>query len=293
MRWQRGQDDRNLEDRRGQSAGRRFGGGGMKIGLGGALVLLVLSVLFKKNFFALLDTGPMASTTETAGAPGAPGAGPVQASAQEEELKDFMLFVLNDSQATWARLLPEQGGRYRDARLVLFRDAVDSACGFAEAATGPFYCPGDEKVYLDLGFYDELHRRFGASGDFAEAYVIAHEIGHHVQNVLGIERQVRARQQEREDLANDLSVRLELQADCFAGVWGASAAKNGHLDTGDVDEGLAAAAAIGDDRLQKMAGRGVSPESFTHGSSEQRVAWFRRGLESGSPAACDTFGSNR
>lgn len=289
MRWQRGQDDRNLEDRRGEARSRvRLGGGGMKIGLGGALVLVVLSLLFKKNFFALLDTGPMASTSETAGAPGP--AGPVESNPQEEELKDFMLFVLNDSQATWTRLLPGQGTSYREAKLVLFRDAVDSACGFAESATGPFYCPGDEKVYLDLGFFGELHRRFGAPGDFAQAYVIAHEIGHHVQNVLGIERQVRQLQQEREEVANELSVRMELQADCFAGVWGSFAAKSGHLETGDVEEGLNAAAAIGDDRIQRMSGRGVSPESFTHGSSEQRVAWFRRGLESGNPAVCDTFG---
>jgi predicted metalloprotease len=195
-------------------------------------------------------------------------------------------FVLDDAQDTWERLLP---GRYQRAALVLFRDAVQSACGFAEAATGPFYCPGDRKVYIDLGFYAELKQRFGAPGDFAQAYVLTHEIGHHVQTLLGIEGRMRQMQQARPQLSNELSVRLELQADCFAGLWGNSTAQRNILERGDVEEGLNAAAAIGDDRIQRMSGARVAPERFTHGSSEQRVEWFRRGLQSGQIEACDTF----
>ncbi len=172
---------------------------------------------------------------------------------------------------------------------MLFRQATRTACGFGQAASGPFYCPGDGKVYLDLSFFDELDRRFGAPGDFAQAYVVAHEVGHHVQNLLGIERQMRQAQQQNPGAANQLSVRLELQADCFAGVWGHSAAQDGHLDTDDVDEGLRAASSIGDDRLQRQSSGTVNPESFTHGSSEQRVEWFRRGLQSGDADACNTF----
>src|SRR5262249_24403941 len=188
----------------------------------------------------------------------------------------------------WSELLP---GRYRHAKLVLFRDAVDSACGFAQAATGPFYCPGDQKVYIDLGFYDELRARFGAPGEFAQAYVLAHEIGHHVQHLLNIDRQVRQMEQTRPERAHDLSVRMELQADCLAGVWGHSTAQRNLLEQGDVESALNAAAAIADDRIQRMAGGRVHPESFTHGSSAQRVEWFKRGLQAGEPNGCDTFGS--
>jgi predicted metalloprotease len=176
---------------------------------------------------------------------------------------------------------------------VLFRDGVQSACGFAEAATGPFYCPGDEKVYIDLGFYDELSSRFGAPGDFAQAYVLAHEIGHHVQRTLGIEGQVRQAQQARPGAANQYSVLLELQADCFAGIWGHSTARRDILDPGDLEEGLGAAAAVGDDRIQGSARGRVNPETFTHGSSQQRMEWFQRGFQSGQPSACDTFAASR
>jgi predicted metalloprotease len=200
--------------------------------------------------------------------------------------------VLDDLQSTWAQVLPRVGGTYQDAQMVLFREAVRSACGIAGSATGPFYCPGDAKVYLDLSFFDELRRRFGAPGDFAQAYVIAHEVGHHVQNLLGIEREVRRLQADRPDAANDLSVRMELQADCLAGVWGHSTAQRGILEEGDVEEGLNAAAAIGDDRIQRQMQGYVQPESFTHGSSQQRVEWFRKGLSTGDPDACDTFSSN-
>ena len=256
------------------------------MGLGGLLIILALSFLFKENFFALL--GPALETAPAPGGTSVPQS--TQTSPEEEELVDFMSFVLDDTQATWSELLASSGG-YRPTRMVLFRGAVQSACGFAQSATGPFYCPGDQKVYLDLSFFDELRRRFGAPGDFAQAYVIAHEIGHHIQALLGIENQVRQAQGSRPGQANQLSVLMELQADCFAGVWGHSTAERGILEGGDVEEGLNAAAAIGDDRIQKMSRGHVMPESFTHGSSEQRVRWFRRGLESGRPDDCDTFSS--
>jgi len=282
MRWTPGGRSSDLEDRRGSSGG--FGGGGMRIGLGGAAVLLVLSLIFKQNFFALLGAD--------GGAAGEPSAtGPVTSSPEEEKEVQFVSFVLDDAQATWAGLFQARGQTYEHAKLVLFRDAIQSACGFAQAATGPFYCPGDERVYIDLGFYDELKQRFGAPGDFAQAYVLAHELGHHVQRLLGTEAQVRQAQQRDPEAANQLSVRLELQADCYAGVWGHETQQRDILDPGDVDEGLQAASAVGDDRIQKMSGQGVSPEGFTHGSSEQRASWFRRGFESGRPEDCDTFKS--
>jgi predicted metalloprotease len=201
----------------------------------------------------------------------------------------FVTFVLNDAQNTWSQILPQQGVPYRHAKLVLFRDAYDSACGMAQSATGPFYCPEDEKVYIDLGFYDELKQRFGAPGEFAEAYVLAHEIGHHVQKLLGIEARMRAAQQQNPGAANQLSVALELQADCFAGVWGHSTEQRNLLDPGDVDSGLKAAAAVGDDRIQRMSRGTVNPETFTHGSSAQRMQWFQRGFQDGSISACNTF----
>ena len=208
---------------------------------------------------------------------------------EEEQLVSFVSFVLDDTQATWAKLFPALGRQYEDARLVLFRDAVDSACGFAQSATGPFYCPSDQTVYIDLGFYRQLRRQFGAPGDFAQAYVLAHEIGHHVQRLLGIEEEMRRLQQRNPADANRLSVMMELQADCFAGVWGHSTEQRGILEDGDADEALAAASAIGDDRIQNMSTGRISPDSFTHGSSAQRVHWFRQGLDSGRPEACDTF----
>jgi uncharacterized protein len=289
MRWQRGTSDQDIEDRRASSGGggRGFGGGGLRVGLGGLIIIGILSLLFKQNFFALLSDMPV----DVGGGPSAPAGAPAPSSPKETERLEFVKFVLNDVQDTWTAVLPkETNAQYPRATLVLFRGAIQSACGFAEAASGPFYCPGDRKVYIDLSFYDELQSRFGAAGDFAQAYVIAHEIGHHVQNVLGIDSQMRRAQQQRPDLANPLSVRLELQADCLAGVWGHSTAQRNLLEQGDVEEGLNAAAAIGDDKIQRMSGRGVRPEKFTHGSSAQRVEWFKRGLESGRMAACDTFG---
>ena len=199
--------------------------------------------------------------------------------------------VMEDAQTTWQQIL---GNRYQPTTAVLFRDAYQSGCGFAQAATGPFYCPADHKVYLDLGFFRELQERFGAPGDFARAYVIAHELGHHVQSLLGTDAQVRRAQSARPDQQNALSVALELQADCFAGVWGRHAAQGSGsgrvtIEPGDVEAGLKAAAAIGDDRIQRMQTGHVAPDRFTHGSAEQRVTWFRRGLETGDPNACNTF----
>jgi predicted metalloprotease len=289
MRWTPGQRSGNLEDRRGQSGGGFPGMGGFRLGgagglgCGGTIIVLLLSLFFGPEFLSLLGGGGGPVPDATTSAPGAP---PADTTPEEERMVDFVDFVQKDAQETWRRLLPQD---YRDTKLVLFRDAFPSACGLGQAAMGPFYCPGDEKVYLDLSFYDDLQRRFGAAGDFAQAYVIAHEIGHHVQNVLGIERQVRQAQQQDPSQRNALSVAMELQADCFAGVWGHSTARRDILEEGDVEEGLNAAAAIGDDRIQERTQGQVVPESFTHGSSEQRATWFRRGLESGNPESCDTF----
>ncbi len=284
MRWTPGGRSKDLEDNRGQ--GGSMGGfrrGGIKVGLGGIVVLLLLSVIFKRDFLSLIDpgAGTSYSTGETQPDP--------ERDAREEPMVQFVSFVLDDTQNTWARIFPTMGAQYRNAKLVLFRDHVESACGLAESATGPFYCPEDEKVYIDLGFFDELQQRFGAPGEFAQAYVLAHEIGHHVQRVLGIETKVRQLQRANPEQAKALSVRMELQADCLAGVWGHSTAQRNILESGDVESGLEAAAAVGDDRIQRMSTGRVSPESFTHGSSAQRVEWFRRGLTQGNAEVCNTF----
>ena len=295
MNWTPGGSGADIEDRRGEGGGGSgMGGfsmgGGTGLGIGGTLILLVLSIFFRTDLLSMFSGGgggtlpeqrqqEPQTRTRTTGEP-------------EREV-EFVKFVLNDAQATWDKVLPEAGATYRHAKLVLFTDAIRSGCGAAQASTGPFYCPADEKVYIDLGFYDELRNRFGAPGEFAQAYVIAHEIGHHVQKILGIERKVRDAQERNPSAVNRLSVGLELQADCLAGVWGHSTEQRNVINRNDVEEGLRAAAAIGDDRLQKMARGRVSPESFTHGSSAQRVEWFRRGLESGSVAQCDTFGGGR
>jgi predicted metalloprotease len=262
----------------------------MGLGIGGVLVLLVLSFIFKTDFFQLIGGGAGGGTDVQT--PGAQRMPVPQSTAEEEQLVDFVSFVLDDVQGTWAQITPSLGTPYQPAKLILFRDMVESACGFAESASGPFYCPGDQNVYVDLGFYDALRDGFGAPGDFAQAYVLAHEIGHHVQRILGIEQQVRRAQQQSPEAMNELSVRLELQADCFAGVWGHSAGQRGVLEPGDLEEGLQAAAAIGDDRIQKMSRGRVMPESWTHGSSEMRQQWLRRGLETGDCRQCDTFSGN-
>ena len=259
-----------------------MGLGGRHIGIGGFLVLLILSFVFHRNFFALISGDASSDSPIATSSPAS--------NAAENPQVQFVSFVLDDVQATWQNLLPAEGGKqYRHAKLVLFRDSIDSACGQAESATGPFYCPEDEKVYLDLGFFDELKSRFGAPGEFAQAYVIAHEIGHHVQKLLGIESKVQRMRQNNPAQSNPLSVRLELQADCLAGVWAKSTEQRKIIDQSDVESALRAAAAVGDDRLQKMATGHVSPESFTHGSSRERTQWFQNGLTSGRTSACDTF----
>jgi len=291
MRWQDGGESSDIEDRRDQSGGGGGGGfgfGGVHIGIGGALLLLVLSLIFHQNFFALLGGGGQSVQSQ----PGPAASGPANTARDqaEEPLVHFISFVLDDTQKTWAQLLPEQSNRqYHNAKLVLFRNYTQSGCGGAESATGPFYCPSDQKVYIDLGFYDELKRRFGAPGQFAQAYVLAHEIGHHVQNILGIERQASQGSQQG---ASSSSVRLELQADCFAGVWAHSTQQRNLLEQGDIDSALGAAAAVGDDRLQKMSTGHISPDSFTHGSSAERQKWFTAGYNSGNISACNTFGTN-
>jgi len=278
MRWTAG-DRGNIEDMRGRSSGMRVG----SLGVGGLLVALVLSYVTGVDFLSLLGGGGESASVDTSGPP-------VQTSPQEERMVDFVDAVAGDTQNTWERLL---GGRYERTQVVLFRDAMNSACGFAQSATGPFYCPSDHKVYLDLGFFRELSERFGAPGDFAQAYVVAHEFGHHIQNLLGLTARV---QQDPRPGQASASVALELQADCFAGIWGHAASQKGRfsaggveLEPGDAEEALRAAASIGDDRLQRMSTGRVTPERFTHGSSAQRVEWFRRGLESGDPQRCDTF----
>jgi predicted metalloprotease len=307
MRWRGRAQSSNIEDRRGQGGGMGggfgrggfglpggMGGRGPRIGIpvggrGGGIgvvgIIILLGILWFAgiNPFQLLDGG---------GGPGvsvdSPSGGQIGAPTDEEG--QFVATVLADTEDTWGRLFQEGGERYREPTLVLFEGQVQSACGFASAATGPFYCPGDQKLYLDLSFFDEMSRRFGAPGDFAQAYVIAHEVGHHVQNLLGILPQVDARRRQAgQSEANQLSVMLELQADCLAGVWAHDADAKGILEVGDIDEALNAASQIGDDTLQKRSQGYVVPDSFTHGTSAQRSTWFKRGYEEGRVDACDTF----
>jgi len=275
----------NIEDRRGMRPVRT----GVGLSVGGVLFLLVLSLLGINPLpFIGVATKPQEVEMQ-------PADQPYQESAQEANMRQMTEVVLADTEDTWSAILPKYGVQYVEPKLVFFTGMVASACGTAQSAVGPFYCPLDQKVYLDMSFYDELSSRFGAPGDFAQAYVVAHEVGHHVQNLMGIAKQVNEAQQRMSKAdANALSVRMELQADCFAGVWAKNAAQSRQLlEAGDVEEGLRAASAIGDDRLQKQAQGYVVPDAFTHGSSEQRVRWFRRGLESGTPEACDTFAAQQ
>ncbi len=281
MRWRTGRRSRNVEDRR----GRRLAGGAAKGGIG--TIVLVLAALYFGVDPSLILQGTGGSQPATSGGQ------PVQRSAEEEELKDFVSVVLADTEDTWHALFRDAGREYREPKLVLFSGSVQSACGLGQAAMGPFYCPGDQKVYIDLSFYHDLQQRYGAPGDFAQAYVIAHEIGHHVQTLLGISKQIRKAQAKLgETESNQLSVRQELQADCFAGLWAHHADRSRQvLEAGDLQEALTAAAAIGDDRLQKQSRGYVTPDSFTHGSSEQRVRWFKRGMKSGRISDCNSFES--
>jgi uncharacterized protein len=280
MKWEDRGTSNDVEDQRG--AGGFGGGGGLRLGLGGFILLAVLSLVFKKNFFALLDTGGGSSGD-------APTAESRPQSPEEEKLVHFVSFVLDDVQSTWTKEFQAMGRQYEHSKLVLFTNGVRSGCGFAETAMGPFYCPADQKVYIDLGFYQELRTRFGANGDFAQAYVLAHEVGHHVQDLLGLEEKMRAAQERDPRQAKALSVRFELQADCLAGVWAHSTQQRNILEAGDVEEAMNAAAAVGDDRIQKQATGRVNPESWTHGSSQQRMQWFNTGLEKGRIQECDTF----
>jgi len=282
MRWDRSRASDNVEDRRGQNGGGGMRFAGRSIGLGTIAIALVAMLLGVDPSVVLNLAGglnPPAVQQQSAPPPA------------EDAAARFVSHVLGDTEDTWRTLFAKSGKTYEDPKLVLFSGSTDTACGLGQSASGPFYCPGDHKVYIDLAFFQELGSRFGAPGDFAQAYVIGHEVGHHVQNLLGISGQVQAeRQRSSEKRANQLSVKLELQADCFAGVWAHHADRARQvLEAGDIEEGLNAASAIGDDRLQKQSQGHVVPDSFTHGSSAQRVRWFKRGIESGDPASCNTF----
>ena len=285
MRWQQGRRSQNVEDRR----GRRVSGGAIGGGVG-ALLVLVAALVFGIDPSALFEGAP---TSDVRPAPSSSAQPPAN-----DPMREFVQVVLGNTEDAWHVLFEDRGLRYEEPTLVLFSDAVSSACGFAQAATGPFYCPADRQVYLDLSFFRALQERFGAPGDFAQAYVIAHEVGHHVQTLLGISERVRDLQSRTGGAeANALSVRQELQADCFAGIWAhyvqANDADAVALEAGDIEEAMGAASAIGDDRLQRQARGHVQPETFTHGSSAQRVRWFTRGLESGDMRQCDTFSASR
>ena len=281
MRWEHGRRSENIEDRRHLRVSRRgLAGGGI-----GAIILALVAMYFGVDPSVVLNqAGTLAPAQEER---------PVTFSPEEERLKEFVSVVLADTEDVWGTLFRNSGQRYAPPTLVLFSGAVESACGFAESAVGPFYCPADQKLYLDMDFFNDLAQRHDAPGDFAQAYVLAHEVGHHVQTLLGISEQVHAaRQRANQAAGNALQVRMELQADCFAGVWAHHAHQQRQiLEPGDTEEALAAAAGVGDDRLQRQARGYVVPDSFTHGSSEQRMRWFKRGLQSGAPGQCDTFGA--
>ena len=296
MRLDDEQDSSNIEDRRGQGGGRGFGfprGGGRRriqmggrkggMGIGTIILLLIGMFVFGVNPLEFLGGGSGGSfqAPQTRNAP-------PPTSAQQDAMKSFVSKVLRTTETTWKRKFAEQGKQYREPRLVLFSGSVRSACGLAQSAMGPFYCPGDQKVYIDMSFFRDMETRMKAGGDFAWAYVIAHEVGHHVQTLLGIAGKVSAARQRASKVeGNRLSVRMELQADCLAGIWANDNKRI--LERGDIEEGLNAASAIGDDRLQRQSGGRVIPESFTHGTSAQRVEWFKRGIQTGSLAACNTF----
>ncbi len=283
MKWRNRRRSSNVEDRRGSRISRRAKGGGI-----GLIALALIGMYFGVDPRIIMGIGSqLSSGGETATTQRAD----YKPSPKEQQLGEFVSVVLADSEDTWHAIFKQMGKRYQEPKLVLFTDRVQSACGMAEAAMGPFYCPGDAKVYVDLGFYEELKRRHNAPGDFAQAYVVAHEVGHHVQNLLGISSKVQnARSRMSQAQGNELSVRLELQADCFAGLWAQYTHRTKHvLEQGDVEEALNAASAIGDDRLQKQARGYASPESFTHGTSRQRVKWFKQGMQANSINDCDTF----
>ncbi|MCC8179637.1 MAG: neutral zinc metallopeptidase [Planctomycetes bacterium] len=288
MRWQDLQGSQNVEDRRGQGGyggGYSRGGGGFPIrGAGGIVMLLVVVVA---GFYGL-DLSPILGDSTSGVTPG-PSV-PHQSTPQEEEMARFTSVALKTTEDTWSNLFRQGGRTYTPPKLVMYSGVTTTSCGYGQAAMGPFYCPEDETVYIDLSFYQDMQRRMGGGGDFAQGYVLAHEVGHHVQHLMGIEQQVQQlRERSSQTQSNQLSVRLELQADCFAGVWGKSMQAQGVLEQGDLEEALNTAQAIGDDRLQKQSGGRVVPDSFTHGTSQQRLYWFKRGFDTGDPNSCDTF----
>jgi predicted metalloprotease len=262
-----------------------MGGAGMPMGIGGSVILLVLSLIFGRDFISGGDSG----TTSPDGSASGEVAPPVNESPAEAKESQLVKFVFDTAQVTWSQVMRQEGAPWHDAKLVLFRNATQTGCGVGQSAMGPFYCPMDQKIYIDLSFYDELRSRFGAPGDFAEAYVITHELGHHVQHLLGTDAKVRRAQEQNPSEANALSVALELQADCYAGVWANHTKQENILEPGDIEEGLNAAAAVGDDRIQAQTTGRVNVDTFTHGSSQQRATWFKRGFSSGDPKACNTF----
>lgn len=286
MRWQGRRESDNVEDRRGQSGSPMGGGGGFRLpsGKGGIVLLIIVLVAgyYGVDLTGMLTGEPVSQqqTTQRSISP------------QDEEAAKFTKVILADTEDTWDAIFKDMGRQYPQPKLVMYRGATRTACGTGQSVLGPFYCPADSTVYIDLSFYDEMRNKLGAGGDFAQGYVIAHEVGHHVQKLLGIESKVRQLQQNASQAeANRLSVKMELQADCFAGVWGYNMQKQDYMETGDLQEALNAAEAIGDDRLQQQSQGRVVPDSFTHGTSQQRYTWFKRGFDSGDPAQCNTFGN--
>ncbi|EMX8694899.1 neutral zinc metallopeptidase [Klebsiella michiganensis] len=286
MRWQGRRESDNVEDRRGQSGSPMGGGGGFRLpsGKGGIVLLIIVLVAgyYGVDLTGMLTGEPVSQqqTTQRSISP------------QDEEAAKFTKVILADTEDTWGAIFKDMGRQYPQPKLVMYRGATRTACGTGQSVMGPFYCPADSTVYIDLSFYDEMRNKLGAGGDFAQGYVIAHEVGHHVQKLLGIESKVRQLQQNASQAeANRLSVKMELQADCFAGVWGYNMQKQDYMETGDLQEALNAAEAIGDDRLQQQSQGRVVPDSFTHGMSQQRYTWFKRGFDSGDPAQCNTFGN--
>lgn len=289
MDWTPGQMSGDVEDRRGDSSGGpgfSFGGGG--IGIAGVLVLLVVSLVTGRNYLGAFLSGSSSQPVPQQTGPREAGADPSQTPAEDRSAR-LASFVLDDAQKTWTEIFATHNRQYRHAKLVLYRGATYSGCGTARSQTGPFYCPEDEKIYIDLNFWDELQRLGGDSADFAQAYVVAHELGHHIQKLLGIEQREQQMAHQGGGSQSALSVDTELQADCFAGIWGHSTAQRKIIDSGDVANALKAAAAVGDDHIARMQGRAVSPESFTHGTSAQREHWFQAGLDSGEVKGCSTF----
>lgn len=287
MRWQGRRESDNVEDRRGQSGSPMGGGGGFRLPSGKVGIVLLIIVLvagyYGVDLTGMLTGEPVTqqqTTTQRSISP------------QDEEAAKFTKVILADTEDTWGAIFKDMGRQYAQPKLVMYRGATRTACGTGQSVMGPFYCPADSTVYIDLSFYDEMQSKLGAGGDFAQGYVIAHEVGHHVQKLLGIESKVRQLQQNASQAeANRLSVKMELQADCFAGVWGYNMQKQDYMETGDLQEALNAAEAIGDDRLQQQSQGRVVPDSFTHGTSQQRYTWFKRGFDSGDPAQCNTFGN--